>query len=188
MSAERTRPRPFAKLTCLALGAAVCGALAAPQRGGAEAVLDYEVKAAFLLNFTKFTDWPASAFADTGAPLTICILGRDPFGRALDDVLQGEDVSGHKLAARRIGQAPEPRACQVLYIGAGEKDTRAILSGLGSGVLTVGDGDAFLREGGMIAFVLENRRVRFNIRPSVAEAAGLKLSSRLLSVARSVEK
>ena len=172
----------------MALGAAVCASLLAPQRGAAEAVLEYEVKAAFLLNFTKFIEWPASAFADPTSPLTICVLGRDPFGRALDDVVAGEQVGGHKLAVRRISQSPEPRACQAVFIANLEGETRGILGSLGRGVLTVGEGDGFIRDGGMIALVIENRRVRFDIHQSAAEAAGLKLSSRLLSVARSVEK
>jgi len=187
MSAKRNRRR-YAGLTGLLLGVAVCVGFTALQRAAAEAVLEYEVKAAFLLNFTKFTDWPTSAFANPDSPLTICILGRDPFGRALDDVLQGEEVDGHKLAVRRISQNPEPQACQVLFVGNGEKEVRKILGGLGRGVLTAGDGEGFIRDGGIIAFVLENRRVRFDINQSAAEAAGLKLSSQLLSVARSVQK
>ncbi len=171
----------------LLLAVAVCTGFEAP-RAAAEAVLEYEVKAAFLLNFTKFIEWPAAAFANPDSPLTICILGRDPFGRALDDALQGEQVGGHKLAVHRISQAPEPQTCQVLFVGNGEKEIRRILGGLGRGVLTVGDDEGFIHDGGMVAFVLENRRVRFDINQSAAEAAGLKLSSQLLSVARSVEK
>jgi len=187
MSAQQNRRR-CAGLTGLLLAAAVCAGFEAPQLAAAEAVLEYEVKAAFLLNFTKFIEWPAGSFADPASPLTICILGRDPFGRALDDVVQGEEVNGHKLAVRRISQIPEPQACQVVFAGNGEKEIRGILGGLGRGVLTVGDGEGFIRDGGMIAFVLENRRVRFNINQSAAESAGLKLSSQLLSVARSVQK
>ena len=186
--AELHHRRRYAGLTGFVLSALLCASVLTAQRTEAQAALEYEIKAAFLLNFTKFTEWPASAFADAAAPLTICILGRDPFGRALDDVVQGEAVGNHKLAVRRIDQIPEPQSCQVLFISSGEKEIRGMLASVGSGVLTVGERDGFIREGGMIAFVLENRRVRFDIKPSAAEAAGLKLSSRLLSVARSVER
>jgi len=187
MFAQQNRRR-CARLAGLLLGAALWVGWPGLQRAAAEAVLEYEVKAAFLLNFTKFTEWPAGAFANPDSPLTICILGQDPYGRALDDVVQGEQVNGHKLAVRRISENPEPQACQVVFIGNGEKEIRRILGGLGRGVLTAGEGRDFIRDGGIIAFVLENRRVRFDINQSAAEAAGLKLSSQLLSVARSVEK
>jgi len=151
-------------------------------------VPEYQVKAAFLLNFTKFIEWPANAFADSGSPFSICILGRDPFGRALDDFAEGEAVSDRKLVVRRINESPAAQTCQLVFVDSAGKDLGRILGGFGRGVLTVGEGERFLRDGGMIAFVIENRRVRFDINQSAVEGVGLKISSKLLSVARSVEK
>lgn len=167
----------------------ICTAIATDSTmEAAEQSLEYQVKAAFLLNFTKFIDWPAGAFADADSPLAICVVGKDPFRRVLDDIVQGEVVSGRKLIVRRIGEAPTAQTCQVAFLSAAEKDVRINFSALGPGVLTVGEGQGFLREGGMIAFVVENRRVRFDINQMAAENASLKISSRLLSVARSVER
>lgn len=146
--------------------------------------VESQVKAAFLLNFTKFVDWPASSFAAPDSPLAICVLGKDPFGGALDDVVRGEAVGSHRLIVRRIRQAPAPHTCQVLFVSAGEK----LPDGAVRGVLTVGEGDRFLREGGMIAMVIDNRKVRFDINQAATTNAGLSLSSRLLEVARSVQK
>ncbi len=89
---------------------------------------------------------------------------------------------------RRTSQLPPPQACQVVFAEASTKDVAKTLNGLGRGVLTVGEGGSFLRDGGIIAFVIENRRVRFDINQTAAEGAALKLSSKLLSVARSIEK
>lgn len=143
---------------------------------------EYEVKAAFLLNFSKFIEWPAAA---AESPFTICILGDDPFGPLLDQMISGETVGGRKLVVQRLGRN-KPASCQILF--AGRNDLPAPLPGLARGVLTVGEGEEFLREGGMIAFVLEDRRVRFNVSQKAALKAGLRISSKLLSVARSVEK
>ena len=85
-------------------------------------------------------------------------------------------------------QAPAPKSCQVVFVGRPEKDVRKFLPAWGPEYLTVGEGESFVRDGGMIAFVLENRRVRFDINQTAAENAGLKLSSRLLSVAKAVER
>ncbi len=156
-------------------------------RAADEHSLEYQVKAAFLLNFTKFIEWPADAFASDRAPITICVLGDDPFGNALDQIVAGEAVNARKLAIERLRRAPASKACQVLFIGKPEKDYK-ILTGLGNGVLTVGEGDSFLRNGGMIAFVLDNRRVRFDINQTAVEGGQLKMSSKLLTVARSVKK
>jgi hypothetical protein len=153
---------------------------------GADDFPEYQVKAAFLLNFIKFTDWPATAFADASSPVYICILGDDPFGSALDQVVSGETVNGRKVAVRRIKRTPESQACQVLFIVKPDKDTFKTLPG--PGVLTVGEGESFIRNGGMIAFIVENRRVRFDINQSAADAGALKLSSKLLTVARAVQK
>jgi hypothetical protein len=146
---------------------------------------EYEVKAAFLLNFTKFVEWPAEAFAAADAPLEICIEGEDPFGQALDEMVQGETAGGRRIDIRRLNRPPQARECQVLFLSAHDNNPAAL--GM-AGVLTVGESDDFLRQGGIIRFVLENRRVRFDINLQAANKAGLKLSSKLLSVARSVMK
>jgi hypothetical protein len=100
----------------------------------------------------------------------------------------GEVVSGRKVVVERLKRAPEPKSCQVLFWSHPERDIAKTLVGLGPAVLTVGEGDSFLRAGGMVSFVIDNRRVRFDIQETVAENARLKLSSRLLSVARVVVK
>ncbi len=150
------------------------------------ASLEYDVKAAFLLNFTKFVEWPPGAFAAADAPLTICILGNDPFGRAIDQIVEGESVNGHKIAVERV-RDDQQKSCQVLYFGS-DASNPTTLSAAGPAVLTIGEGDGFIHQGGIIAFVVDNRRVRFDINLKAATSAGLKLSSKLLSVARSVEK
>jgi hypothetical protein len=174
-------------LLCLVIGLGL-GADPALFCQEANGSLEYQVKAAFLLNFTKFIEWPASAFQQADSPVSICILGVDPFGGGLDQMLSGELVSGRKVVAQRIKSAPPPKACQVLFVSRQEKDVGKILPGLGQGVLTVGEGESFIRDGGMIAFVIENRRVRFEINQATAENAGLKLSSKLLSVAKQVDQ
>jgi|SRR5450432_1306688 hypothetical protein len=157
-------------------------------RAAAIEPLEYKVKAAFLLNFTKFIEWPAAAFGESDSPIVICVLGDDPFGSTLDQTVAGEVVNGRGVAVQRIKEAPSPKSCQVLFVSRPEKDVLKILPGGGSGILTIGEGESFVHDGGMIAFVVENRRVRFSINQTAAENAGLKLSSRLLSVARSVKK
>jgi hypothetical protein len=145
--------------------------------------LEYKVKAAFLLNFTKFIEWPASQDTDAGAPFTICVLGENPFGPVLDQIIEGETVNGHKLAVRRIGPS-EVKSCKVVYVARNEKNLPKIIEPV---VLTVGEGDEFLRDGGVISFVIDNRRVRFDVNRAAAARAGLTLSSKLLNVARSVD-
>ncbi len=93
--------------------------------------LEYQVKAAFLLNFTKFVQWPASAFADENSPVAICILGEDPFGNTLDEMVKGEALSGRQLVVQRIRRAPEPKSCQVLFVAKIGKRRRPDFGGLG---------------------------------------------------------
>jgi hypothetical protein len=144
------------------------------------------VKAAFLLNFTKFIDWPQTEAVGADTQLAICLLGDDSFGSVLDQMLEGETVGGRKLSVQRV-QRPLP-SCRVLFVGKSEKDVSGILSRLGPGVLTVGESAGFLRDGGMIDFVVDDRRVRFDINQPAVVRAGLKVSSKLLNVARLVEK
>jgi hypothetical protein len=169
----------------LAVGSGLAPRLFCQETNGP---LEYQVKAAFLLNFTKFIEWPPAAFRQQDSPVSICILGVDPFGGVLDQMLSGEVVNGRKVVAQRIRSAPAPQVCQALFVGRPGKDLGKMLPELGPGVLTVGEGEGFIRDGGMIAFVIENRRVRFEINQAIAENAGLKLSSKLLSVAKPIEQ
>jgi hypothetical protein len=149
---------------------------------------EYQVKAAFLLNFTKFVEWPSAAFGDEHSPLGICILGENPFGNMLSEMLKGEGVNGHDLIVQSVRQTPVPKSCHVLFVSKSEREVRRILGTLGPGVLTVGEGEKFLKEGGIITFVIEDRRVRFDINQTDAGKARLTISSRLMNIARSVEK
>jgi hypothetical protein len=165
--------------------------LAAAAAAGADARkdLEYQVKAAFLFNFAKFVEWPADAFAKPQDPVAICILGTDPFGESLDQLVRGETVNGRPLVVRRPRQFLEVRECQILFLAAEERAHQSkILSVVeGASILTVGEGDGFLADGGVIRFVLEENRVRFEVNLAAAEASRLKLSSKLLRLARSVQ-
>lgn len=149
---------------------------------------EYDVKAAFLLNFTRFVTWPAAAFAGANSPFAICILGDDPFGSGFDQLVSGETVDGRKVTVERLKTPPQPKTCQILFIGDTDKDLPALLEGLGTGVLTVGEQPGFLRAGGIIRFAVEDRHVRFDINRRAAAHASLTLSARLLGVARKVVK
>lgn len=162
--------------------------LPVPPLVAADTRPEYEVKAAFLLNFTKFIQWPSVAFESPDSPTTICILGDDPFGSALDQAVEGEVVNGRRLTVKRLQRAPTPKSCQVLFISKSENAVTDLLASLGMGVLTVSDRDGFLREGGMISFVIENRHVRFDISQRAAARASLTISARMLNVARIVQK
>jgi len=168
-----------------------CSAMAIPDQNilkaaENEAAAEYDVKAAFLLNFTRFVEWPQLPPERASSSFSICILGDDPFGEALSRIVAGETVAGRPLVIKRIQRWPD--ACEVLYIPASHTSPAAVLAEVGQHVLTVGESSDFLRHGGMIRFVLENRRVRFDIDLRSVDRSGLKMSSRLLGVARTVIK
>ena len=149
---------------------------------------EYQVKAAYLYNFAKFVDWPAAAFASPTTPLSICILGEDPFGGGLHEVVRGKTAGGRILAVRSLSDISGARGCHVLFISAVEwKANRPVLGRLaGSGVLTVGEAPGFTTGGGIVNFKLEGRRVRFEINVDAARQAQLQISSKLLSLAEIV--
>lgn len=146
---------------------------------------EYRIKAAFLLNFVKFIDWPAEE-SRSRSPLTVCVYGDDPFESLLDRTFAGETVNNRPLKVTRIRKWPEN--CDVVFIAGTERDVRNVLQQIGPGVLTVGESASFLRDGGMINFVIDDRRVRFDISRSALERASVRVSSRLLGVARTVLK
>lgn len=149
---------------------------------------EYQLKAAFLFNFAKFIDWPPTSFESPGASFSICILGADPFGRAMDDLLLGKSVGSRDVSVVRRNDVTEVRRCQVVFVSSSEKSrTREILDGLkGTNALVVGETDGFAVAGGAIQFAIEDDHVRFFINTDAADRAGLKVSSKLLSLAHVV--
>ncbi|MBI3935276.1 MAG: YfiR family protein [Acidobacteria bacterium] len=147
------------------------------------------MKAAFLLNFTKFVEWPSAAFPAPDTPITICVLGEDPFGPILDRTVAGESVNGRAVRARRSVPEANPQGCHVAFISRSERGNIAQINSdlRGSRALTVSEVPGFADAGGMIEFVIEGGKVRFYINAAAAEAAGLKLSSRLLRVATAIK-
>lgn len=152
---------------------------------------EYEVKAAFLLNFTRFTEWPSEAFADAAVPLVIGVVGEDPFGPVLDASVAERRVHGRRIEIRRLADGPGGLSgCHLLFFGGmvsrqSRRDLLAKASKLH--ILTVGEADDFCRDGGVINLVLRQSRVRFQIDPGAAERAGLRLSARLLRLAELVD-
>jgi uncharacterized protein DUF4154 len=170
---------------CLRLAAIVV--LSTPLIGYGESRMarEYQVKAAFLYNFVKFVDWPASAFPPTGDPVVIGVIGEDPFGAILDKVLQGKTCChDRKLVVRRFQRIEDVTECHVLFISSSEKarlaDILQILDG--ASVLTVGEMDRFAERGGMIGFRRADNKLRFEINTDAASRAGLTISSQLLKL------
>lgn len=147
---------------------------------------EYQVKAAFLYNFAKFVDWPAEAFTDSNAPLVIGVIGDDPFGGALDQAVSGKSIGGHWLNVRRLKWGQDLRSCHILYISSSERRRlpQIIQSLRGASVLTVGDVEEFNQQGGIINFILESNKVRFEINSRAADQARLRISSKLLALAK----
>lgn len=150
---------------------------------------EYQIKGAYLYKLADYVEWPASAFASPASPLTICVIGDDPFGLALEAVTAGERAAGHPISIRRL-PAPEPSVCHVAYFSAtqGEALSRALSVFDGKPVLTITDGIGEGTRRGIINFVLRDDRVRFDIDERAASEVGLSISSKLLSLAVSVRR
>jgi YfiR/HmsC-like len=175
-----------------ALAAWLCGVLAfialAPGVDGAEAASEYQVKAVFLFNFTHFVEWPPQAFATPAEPFVIGILGEDPFGTRIDDVIRNERIGEHPLVVRRSRHAEDLGDCQMLFIG---RDQSAgfgqIVAHLNHRpVLVVSEIESSAEHGAMIQFATESSHVRLRINADAARGAGLVISSKLLHLAEIV--
>ena len=146
---------------------------------------EYQLKAAYLFNFAKFVDWPPDAFAETNSPIVIGILGENPFGTDLERTIGNKTISNRSLAIREIRSLAEATNCHLLFISRSEKQRlpKTIQGLRGASVLTVGETERFTEAGGMIEFVLQGNKIRFRINEEAAKSAGLKISSKLSSVA-----
>jgi hypothetical protein len=178
------RCRRAARVLCL-LPLAV-GVLFEPAALGQRSAGEYEVKAAVLYNFAKFVEWPDDAFANDSAPLVIGVVGDNPFGNGLEEAINGKTAGGRTLAIRHFSQKDDLRNCHMLFVCASQtRRVSQILAAVSeASVLTVSDIEGFLAAGGMINLVMENGHVRFLIRASAATRVRLKISSKLLSLAR----
>jgi hypothetical protein len=151
---------------------------------------EFQVKAAYLYNFGRFVEWPGANPSDKGGSFEICVLGMDPFGQTLDATLSSATIGGKSVMAKRISKPQDADDCRIVFISSSEenhlKDVLAALEK--TNVLTVSDIPGFSQRGGMIGFILDGSRVRFDVNLASAQGAGLTLSSELLKVATSVRR
>jgi hypothetical protein len=149
---------------------------------------EYRVKAAFLFHFAQLVDWPPDALSGAGNSLYLCTLAEDPFQGALESTVEGKTIGKRVIHIRHLDQSVEMRKCHVLFLGKAQgKRTRALVAALRNApVLTVGETSDFLADGGMIAFLLDENRVRFDINLAASQSAGLTIGSRLLVLAKNV--
>jgi hypothetical protein len=150
--------------------------------------VEYSVKAAFLFHFAQLVDWPAETLPDNS--LFLCTVGEDPFQGALEGTVAGKAVGNRIIRVRHLEQSQDMHSCQIVFLGkAQSKRVAALVADLHNApVLTVGETAGFLEAGGMIRFLLEENKVRFEINLDAAESAKLKIGSRLLLLAQNVVK
>ena len=161
-------------------------------RAGAEssAPSRQQVQAAFLFNFAKFVTWPDEAFKHNPDMLIIGVIGEDPFGAILEETVHDKTILGKRLAVRRFAKIEDATNSQILFLGSSEENhLSSIIKTLEkTNTLTVSDIDQFAEQGGMVAFTLEDQKVRFSVNMEAVERAELKMGSQLLKLARIVSE
>lgn len=169
--------------TC-ALGALMVFLILNHSLGQSKATTEYQLKAAFIYNFTRFIDWPPDAFNSADAPFIIGILGKDPLGTYLDDLVKDEKLDNHTITVQRFSDLKEINQCNILFIPAEEatKINKQIPSINRRGILTVSDISDFSKWGGVIRFFKEENKLRLQINLTEAKAGQLTISSKLLSI------
>jgi hypothetical protein len=174
----------IAVMACMLSCAAACRAIAeGPSR-------EYAVKAAFIFNFAQFVEWPADAFVDSSSPVVIGIVGDDPFQGALEKAVAGKTAGGRPFSIRHLAASDDLKSCHMLFLAPSEsgKTTEILHKVQGKSILTVGETDQFPNSGGVIRFFIDDNKVRFEINQDAAESARLKISSKLMKLARLYRK
>jgi hypothetical protein len=148
--------------------------------------VEYPVKLAFLYNFTKFVEWPPQSYRDAGAPLVICVVGNDPFSPDLERQLRARTVEGHEVEVRPLGTTDMLDVCHMVFIPmtANEQAARIVKGLDGKSTLTVGEAAGFTASGGIINLMVEGNTIHIEVNLTAADHAGLKISSKLLSIAK----
>lgn len=173
--------RPLALALMLFAGAATNAAAAPPS--------EYAVKAAYLSKLGLFIEWPKSVFASPTSPIILCVAGDSPFGDALDKVAEGQRVAEHPIAVRYLKSVSRDDGCGILYLASADaKSVSAALEAVsGTGVLTITDASRLPHGGGIVEFVVQDNRVRFNVDEQAAAQNGITISAHLLGLALSVK-
>lgn len=174
----------------LRLGLAIMGLISASVMASGvtpmDESLEYQVKGAYLFKFGSFVEWPSSAFPGANSPLTIGVLGDDPFGAVLDEIIKNRTVGSRPLVIHRFQRGEQPKEVHILFISRSERAQLESINESLKGVLTIGEFDT-ATPSVMINFVVSDNKVRFEVDLDQANRAGVKLSSKLLSVARAVK-
>jgi hypothetical protein len=183
MTIRRTRT-PRGRLLAGWIAGSVCLAALASATAVHADREEYRLKAAFLLNFARLVEWPPAFRPAPGAPMVVGVIGDPEVGKALAAGLQGAAAGDHPIEVRNLEDPSQVPGCQIVFLAGTERNDDAILAARGNAALSVGQRDDFTRRGGVINFYTESDRLRFEINTRAADAAGLKLSSRLLRLGR----
>ena len=170
-------------LAMLCLGTVRCA--------GADASLkEHELKAAFIYNFTKFIEWPSNSFGDASTPFVVAVAGNTPCKTELDQIAKERKVNGRELVIKSVKSPEAVKGAQVLFVSANEEPRlKDWLAGAGNAsALTIGESESFLKQGGMINFLLEGEKIRFEINIDQTDSAGLKVSAQLQKLAKAVRR
>jgi hypothetical protein len=147
---------------------------------------EYQIKGAYIFNFAQFTNWPATSFQNSNDPFIIGIIGKDPFGVFIDELVKGELKSGHPIVIRRFNSFNDVNFAHVLFIGKDANVDIAQINKLAGNkpILTMSDLDGHARQGGIVEFYVEENKVRFVVNVEEGERKNLQFSSKLLRLAK----
>jgi hypothetical protein len=175
----------------VALWGAATGGFAIAQVPEPSAVInrEYAIKAAFLYNFSTYVEWPKNGPGEENTPFIIGVLQTDPFGDALEKVAQTKNIGGRPIVVRLVKSAKDIMDCNILFIPGsvvGDERSAALRAARKSAALVVGESDDFIEQGGDVQFYLEGNKVKFAFNAELTKREDLKISSKLLSLAKLV--
>lgn len=186
---DSRRFRQFRGLVCCACGMVLFMFITFQSRCDVRPMdkspLEYRVKAAFLLNFAKFVEWPKKSFDNKKSPIIIGVLGKDPFGPLLESTVHGKTVRKRSIIVKRFKDIKTLQPCHILFVSSSEsKRLSKVFTALKDvSALTVGETKRFARDGGILRFTMVAKKVRFEINADAAKRSKLKISSKLLQLA-----
>jgi hypothetical protein len=170
---------------CSIVAAVVLPGLCDPALADAPS-LQHQVEGAFIYNFTQYVEWPPQAFADGGSPFVVMVIGDDAFAKELEQIMAGKAVEKRQIVVQHCASADKIGGCQILFVPASQNNSlKTIIEAIGTKpVLTVGESDSFMPDGGGIRLFVEDGKMKFELDPDVLEASKLRPSAKLMKLAR----